>query len=76
MVDGYETGCLLYFRFEGREMVAIIRDRAEFDKHLKLGTSLQSYANTLVTDEAYGAALAIEKLIPEKQLTSAQNDHN
>jgi hypothetical protein len=64
--DGYEQGGLLYFRFEGREMVAIIRDRSEFDKHLKLGTQLQGYVNTLVSDKAYGAALEIEKLIPEK----------
>jgi len=56
----------LYFRFEGHEMVAIIRDRSEFEKHLKLGSPLQKYVNTLVSDTAYGAALEIEKLIPMK----------
>lgn len=69
-VDGYETGGLLYFRFEGREMVAVIRDRSEFDKHLARGTSLEGYLNTAVSDKAYGAALVIEKLIPEKPLPS------
>jgi hypothetical protein len=50
------------------EMVAIIRDRAEFDKHLERGTSLHDYANTEVSDKAYGAALEIERLIPNKSL--------
>ena len=63
--QGYETGGLVYFTFEGKEMVAVIRDRSEFDKHLKRGTSLQSYANTVVSDKAYGAALAIVDLIPK-----------
>lgn len=66
IVDGYEQGGLLYFRFEGREMVAVIRERADFDQHLKRGTSLQGYCNSIVTPEAYGAAKEIEKLIPKK----------
>jgi|GEM_PF-4559180 len=64
--DGYETGGLVYFHFEGKRMVAVIRDRSEFDKHLRLGTSLQSYADTLVSDEAYGAGLALRDLLPKK----------
>ncbi len=64
--QGYEAGGLLYFTFEGQEMVAVVRERCEFDNHRKQGTSLQTYCNTLVSDRAYGAALAIEDLIPKE----------
>ena len=47
-------------------MVAVVRERCEFDNHRKQGTSLQTYCNTLVSDRAYGAALAIEDLIPKE----------
>ena len=63
--QGYEQGGLVYFTFEDREMVAIVRDRAEFDKHRERGTALQAYCNSLVSDKAYGAALALEELIPK-----------
>jgi len=72
IADGYETGGLLYFRFEDKEMVAIIRDRAEFDKHLQDGITLQDYADTAVSWEAYGAALVLEELIPKKPLPSRE----
>ena len=64
--DGYEQGGLLYFRFEGKQMVAVIRERADFDRHRKSNRTLQEYCNSLVSDAAYGAALEIEKLIPER----------
>jgi hypothetical protein len=70
--DGYETGGLVYFRFEGKEILAIIRDRSVFDKHLKDRSTLQSYANSLVSDEAYGAALLLEKMIPVEPLPSRE----
>ncbi|HXJ94946.1 MAG TPA: hypothetical protein VMT20_19060 [Terriglobia bacterium] len=66
MFQGYEQGGLLYFTFEGQEMVAVVRERCEFDKHRERGTSLQAYCNTSVSDKAYGAALAIEELIPKE----------
>ena len=47
-------------------MVAVVRERSEFDKHRTGGTALQTYCNTLVSDRAYGAALAIEELIPKE----------
>jgi hypothetical protein len=65
-LQGYEQGGLLYFTFEGQEMVAVVRERCEFDKHRAGGTSLQTYCNTLVSDRAYGAVLAIEQLIPKE----------
>jgi len=64
----YETGGLLYFQFEGKEMVAIIRDRTEFDSHLKRGTTLEKYVDAPVSWKAYGAALVLEELIPEKSI--------
>ena len=66
--DGYETGGLLYFRFEGREMVAVIRERSQFDQHQQCGTSLQGYIDTNVSNEVYGAGLALDELIPVKKL--------
>jgi len=33
--DGYETGNLLHFHFGDREMVAIVRDRSQFEAHRK-----------------------------------------
>jgi len=65
--DGYESGGLVYFRFKNREMVAVIRDRSQFDEHRERGTSLQDYIDTAVSHEAYGAGLAIDELIPEKE---------
>ena len=65
MVQGYEQGGLVYFMFEGQEMVAIVRERSEFHKHRASGTPLQTYCNTCVSDRTYGAALAIEELIPK-----------
>jgi len=67
--DGYEQGGLLYFHFENRLMVAVIRERSEFDKHRVEGTSLQGYIDTAVSSPVYGAALAIEALIEEKTPT-------
>ena len=64
--QGYEQGGLLYFSFDGREMVAIVRDRAEFDSHRERGTSLQAYCDSLVSTGAYGAAPALEELIPKE----------
>jgi len=61
--QGYEQGGLLYFTFEGQEMVDVVRERCEFDMHREGGTSLQAYCNTRVSPKAYGAALAIEELI-------------
>jgi len=66
MVQGYEQGGLLYFTFEGQEMVAVVRERREFDKHRERGTSLQAYCNTPVSYSAHGAVLAIEELIPKE----------
>ena len=64
--QGYEQGGLLYFTFEGREMVAVVRERSDFDRHRKRGTSLQAYCDSLVSDRVYGAALEIERLIPKE----------
>src|SRR3989442_826888 len=47
--QGYEQGGLLYFTFEDTEMVAIVRDRAEFDKHRESGTALQAYCQAVNT---------------------------
>jgi hypothetical protein len=66
MVQGYEQGGLLYFTFEGQEMVAVVRERREFDKHRERGTPLQTYCNTPVSYRVWGAALAIEELIPKE----------
>jgi hypothetical protein len=66
--DGYEQGGLLYFQFEGKEMVAIVRERKDLDKQLRNRVSLETYLNSLVSDSAYGAALELEKLIPSKPL--------
>lgn len=50
----------------------MIRERSEFDKHVRQGTSLDRYINTLVSYEAYGAALAINELIPEKKVVAQE----
>lgn len=63
--DGYEQGGLVYFRMNGKEMVLVVRERRDFDKMLKDGTTLQQYCNSLVTPVAYDAAEAIVALIPE-----------
>ena len=68
IVDGYDHGGLLYFRFDGKEMVAVVRERPDFDQHRHDGTPLPSYVNTEVGPSAYGASLALEQLIPEKAL--------
>jgi len=68
ILQGYEQGGLLYFTFEGREMVAVVRERSDFDRHRERGTSLQAYCNSLVSDRVYGATLEIEELIPKEPL--------
>lgn len=73
-VDGYEQGGLLYFRVEGKEMVAVVRERKDFDKHRERGTSLQDYLNTEVGYSAYGATLELEKLVPLKPLPNSPED--
>ena len=70
--DGYDQGGLLYFRFENREMVAVIRGRGDFEKQLESGTSLQDYVASPVYDQVFGAALGLEALIPEKSLPQAR----
>jgi hypothetical protein len=64
--QGYEQGGLLYFTFEDREMVAVVRERSEFDKQREHGRSLQAYCNSLVSARVYAAVLALEDLIPKE----------
>lgn len=54
----------MYLHFDGHEMVAIIREREDFHKDLELGTPLQEYADIMVSLRTYGAAKAIEALLP------------
>jgi hypothetical protein len=63
--DGYEQGGLVYFRMNGKEMVLVLRERQEFDRALKNGTSLQDYCNSTLSHVAYDAARSIEALIPK-----------
>ena len=49
-------------------MVAVVRERSDFDRHRERGTSLQAYCNSLVSDRVYGATLEIEELIPKEPL--------
>lgn len=62
--DGYEQGGLVYFTMDGKEMVLIIRERKVFDRYARGGKTLREYANSIVSDLAYEAAKALEKLIP------------
>jgi hypothetical protein len=64
--DGYESGGLIYFRFAGKELVALIRERSVFDKYRKDGSTLAEYANSDVSHEVYGAGLVLEKKIPKR----------
>ena len=62
--DGYEPGGLLLFRFDGKEMVAIIRERSVFEEHRKNGSTLAEYASSNVSQQVDGAGLVLEKKIP------------
>lgn len=62
--DGYEQGGLVYFTMNGKEMVLIVRERAVFHRYANGGKSLEKYVNSAVSDLAYEAATALEKLIP------------
>jgi hypothetical protein len=46
-------------------MVAIVRERSQFEAYRKAGGSLQDYANKQST-RASEATLALEKLIPPR----------
>lgn len=65
LVGAYERGGLLYFNFDGQEMVAVVRDRKSFDKHWKDGTTLKDYVQIDVGVKGYDAAKAIEALITD-----------
>ena len=62
--DGYEQGGLVYFTMDGKEMVLIVRERKDFDRHAREGKTLRGYANSIVSDPACEAAQALVKLIP------------
>ena len=59
---------MLYFEFEGREMVLIVREWKDFDRCRKAGHSLQQYCDSPVSDSAYGAVLALKEMIPKVSL--------
>jgi hypothetical protein len=62
--DGYEQGGLVYFTMDGKEMVLVVRERLVFDRHVRGGTTVREYVNTLPSDRTYAAAKAIEGLLP------------
>jgi hypothetical protein len=42
--DTYEPEGVFYFHFKGKQMVAIVREQAEFDEPIGSGDSLDGYA--------------------------------
>jgi hypothetical protein len=67
---GYEQGALVYFSNANHEMVAIVREKEALRVALDENWSLQEflnrgYVNTDV-NVAYGAAKAIEAIIPKR----------
>jgi hypothetical protein len=62
--DGYETGGLIYFTMNGKEMVLVVRERNVFHRYANGGKSLESYVSSVVSNLAYEAPVALEGLIP------------
>lgn len=64
-LDTYEIPGVLYFHFNGRQMVAIVREQAEFDRRIGDGDSLDGYANKCMPSRvAIEAATTLFELIP------------
>jgi hypothetical protein len=51
----------------GKEMVLVVRERRDFDRHARSGKTLQEYANSVVSDAAFQATYALAELIPHVQ---------
>jgi hypothetical protein len=72
--DGYEPAGLIHFRFEGKEMVALIRERALFEEFRRKGSTLAEFANSDVSPQVYGAGVVLEKKIPMRHAFGAMEN--